>query len=254
MEYLYEKREYQNQFFNSNHVPEEVINFANQKGVGIDSQRDERIFRETFWELESRDLVVIGTSAPGGMPKLPWVSITEYGIKCYESGNILPYDPDRFLESLYRDVSNLDSIVKLYIEEAVSCFSNMNYLASVVMIGSALERNIIETTEVFYSKLTQQKTDFKKNILGKDKIKNKFDNFLKFLEDNGYKERLDRSAQEKLESLLPAIFNLIRITRNEAGHPTGREISKDEAEANILLAKEAIKFNYQFLMDLSTKI
>jgi hypothetical protein len=55
------------------------------------------------------------------------------------------------------------------------------------------------------------------------------------------------AEQEKLKSLLPAIVNLIRISRNEVGHPTGRQISRDEAQALILLTKEAIIFSYKLI-------
>ena len=119
------------------------------------------------------------------------------------------------------------------------------------MIGCALEKNIIDTTEAFYSNLNSNKSIFKKYVLEKDKIKTKFDNFLKFLKQYGHTNDLDRTNKEKLDSLIPAIVNLIRITRNEVGHPTGREVSHDEAEANILLAKEAIKFSYSLLLQIT---
>ena len=120
-----------------------------------------RVKDPAFWALVSKNLVVPGSHAKGGMEKLPWVSITEYGVKCFEEGKILPYDPQGFLKTLYADVPNIDQITKLYLEEAVNCFSNTTYLSSAVMIGCALEKNIIDTTEAFYSNLNKNKSIFK---------------------------------------------------------------------------------------------
>lgn len=74
-----------------------------------------------------------------------------------------------------------------------------------------------------------------------------------YLEKEKYKSKLSQTFKEKLKSFFPAIFNLSRITRNETGHPTGREVSRDEAEANILLAKEGIIFSYELLEKLISK-
>ena len=38
-------------------------------------------------------------------------------------------------------------------------------------------------------------------------------------------------SQEDVKVELSGIFGLIRKTRNDAGHPTGREISRDEADS-----------------------
>gem|GEM_PF-2518967 len=252
LEFLYDKRDYSVQFFNGgNQVPEKFISFTETKGLEIDIKKDSRVFRETFWELVSQNLAVIGSNARSGGDKLPYVSITEYGAKCWEEKKILPYNPDGFLDSLCEDIPDIDEITKLYFGEAISCFHNKNFLASMVMVGGAIEKTVEKITELFYSKLSEDKASFKTDVLDQKFIKTTFDNFLKFLEDKGYKNKLDFTTKEKLESLFPAIVNLIRITRNETGHPTGREIDRDEAEAYLLLAKEGIRFAYSLVEKLA---
>ncbi len=239
------------QFFNTTHVPQGFIDYAEKQSCKIDIEGDERIFRETFWELFSQNLVTVGSEKQGC--KLPWVSITNYGSKTFEKGNKLPYDPDGFLDNFYRDLPSVDAIIKIYFEEAVSCFSHRDYLAVSVMIGGAIERSVIVMTEDFEKVIKTKKEEYKESILSEYKIKKKFEKFLDFLKSNNYHKKLNVTAREKLDSLLPAIVNLIRITRNQTGHPTGRLVNRDEAEANILLAKEGIKFIYH-LSDLLKKI
>lgn len=243
---LYEDFEFGNlQFFNTG-IPESILQLAKEEGLELDRRKDEPLFREVFWELLCKNIVVPGNRTNSA--EFPWASLTEYGKKCFEEDRLLPLDPQEILRSLYDAIPDIDPIIKIYFEESVSCFDNMNYLSSTVMIGGALERAIIVKTESFYNELNDNKAEFQNNILNISRIKTKFDNFIRFLKESDIYNDFSLSVKEKLSSLLPAIFNLIRITRNETGHPTGREISRDEAEANILLAKEGIQFLFRDLV------
>lgn len=247
--YLNEKKSYSTQFFNDDGIiPEDFIKFAESKSLILDSSGDEIHFREAFWRLVGKGLVVPGTAVRGGMRKLPWVSISTYGVKCVESGNLLVHDPREYLSSLQKQIPNLDKVIEMYVAEALSSFLNRDYLASSVMIGGALEKTIFYLTEAFGDTLKDRKAmDYKKDVLSQHKAKTRLNKFLVFLDNNGYKKSLDQPTKEKLESLLPAVANIIRITRNEVGHPTGRVIDPDEAEANLLLAKAGIIFSYELL-------
>ena len=250
LDFLYQKKSYGTQFFYSSGVDEGLAKFAETKGLPIDRIRDEKLFRETFWKLCGEGLVCPGYNHSN--QNLPHISITDYGIKCFEEGKILPYDPEGFLNSLYANVKNIDDVIKMYFEEAVKCFIGRNYLSAVVMVGGAIEKTVIVLTEEIYKLIDiAEQPDYQKKILDQWKIKIKFDNLLKFLSEKGYKHKLGRTSQEKLDSTLPAIVNIVRITRNETGHPTGREVYREEAEGEILLAKEGVIFMYKLLDELT---
>lgn len=164
LEFLYERDKNGASFQLSGGIPSPFFEFSNKKDLEIDPKKDERIFRETFWQLFSQNLATIGFNDANH--KLPWVSITEYGIKCFEKGMLLPYDPEGFLNSLQSKIPKLDSIIELYFGEAMSCFSNRNFLASAVMIGGAIERTIILLTENFAKSLNEEKlSKFEKEVL-----------------------------------------------------------------------------------------
>jgi hypothetical protein len=63
--------------------------------------------------------------------------------------------------------------------------------------------------------------------------KHKYDELMKKLVP--VKGILPRELSEDLESQFDGIFNLIRVTRNDAGHPTGRKIDRDVAFVNLRL-------------------
>lgn len=219
------------------------VQFAEQHGVTI-AFTDDFIIREALWDLISQGIVMLGSTNNG--TGAPHVTITRRGIKYIEAGTTIPIDSEGFLDSMHLDT--VDEIIKLYTEEAINSFSSKNYLASAVMVGGAAERLIEILTSEFAGKLSPGlKTQYDKKILSQDKIKTLFDEFLLFLDTNGIKKKISRVEKETLEGVFPAIVQIIRITRNETGHPTGRTIDRDEVQGLIYQLKTAIKFVYEFL-------
>lgn len=228
----------------------DFVTFAKSKGVDFVPSSDEQGYREAIWRLIAKGLAVPG-DRHNSADFFPHISITEYGIKCLESGKIQAHDPNGYLESLRKRSPNLDPIVEMYISEALNSFGAMNYLACSVMIGGALEKTVLNLTETFEKKLSgKEKTEYNSDVLSVEKAKTRLDKFLEFLNKHGYKKKLDQSTREKLDSVLPAITNIIRIVRNEIGHPTGRVVDQEEAEASLLLAKEGIVFSGELLVKL----
>lgn len=206
------------------------------------NREDHLLVRQAFWDLVGNGLAMPGDKSRSiqGI-ELPYICITDYGLQCFKEGRRLPIDSEGFLEEM--NLSGVDDVIRLYIEEAISSFSAKNYLAAAAMAGGAMERAILNLTEEYETKVVSaKKVEYQKDVLSQYKIKTRFDNFLEFLEKNGIKKTLPRADQERLDSLFPAIVNLIRITRNDVGHPAGREIERDEAEALIYLLKTALKF------------
>ncbi|MDD5026848.1 MAG: hypothetical protein PHH13_05795 [Candidatus Peribacteraceae bacterium] len=249
LDFLTQKTEYALQL-NLNSFPNGLEEFAQSAGVSLNAQNreDNLLVRQAFW-----DLVGSGLAMPGDRSRHiqgngdPYICVTDYGQRCAQEGKRLPIDSEGFLEEMNLD--QVDDIIRLYIEEAVSSFSARNYLAAAAMAGGAMERAILVLTEEYEAKVPSgKKANYKTNVLSKEKIKTRFDKFLEFLETNGIKKVLSHADQETLDSLLPAIVNLIRITRNDVGHPTGREIERDEAEALIYLLKTALRFIEGFLV------
>lgn len=149
----------------------------------------------------------------------PYFSITTYGKKVLQSGEIIPHDPFDYLIRLKKDVPDLDSIVLQYVEESLQCYLNGNLMASSVMLGVASEA-------AFYQLLNSFKNSIHIDIQAKEKAEklekriNITDKFtLVYDEIKRKKKDLEPHLAEVIEYNLNGIFNLIRLQRNESGHP-----------------------------------
>jgi hypothetical protein len=195
-------------------------------------------------------LILEGIYTPGNgwqSPNLPFLHATEYGQHCFAAGEVLPHDPDGYLLRLNADCPSIDSTVFLYLGEALQTFRAGNHLATAVMIGVAAEQMLLNLVAAVCGALdTQQKQDkFRQETSGK-KAKQQHDQLMGRLRVAS--PQLPRSVSSNLEQHLGGIFDLIRRTRNDSGHPTGRKLERHETNALLLLFPIYCRTAYE-LMD-----
>ncbi|MGL4730306.1 MAG: hypothetical protein ACRCW0_01820 [Clostridium sp.] len=204
------------------------------------SRENIRRLYEAFHSLLNKGII-----APGGDGNLggslPVFHVTEYGIRCIKQTEILPYDPDGYIEKL-KNIEGLDKWVEFYIKEALQCFNAECLEASVIMMGLASEllcNNIItnfvkflklkipEEEQLFSEKIKKAKTISQKYSLYLamlDKLNKKRASELKKIKIEGLKElsvKLDVSAKENF-------LTYTRLNRNELAHPN--RITKERIE------------------------
>ena len=79
-----------------------------------------------------------GIIAPGAIgnygPNLPSFHVTQYGLKCLEEHEILPYDVDGYFEKI-KNIPSISEWVKFYIKEALQCYNANCMEAAVIMLG-----------------------------------------------------------------------------------------------------------------------
>lgn len=200
---------------------------------------------EIFWEL-----LIQGILAPGidsSNLKLPFIHVTEYGKRCIEANSVLPHDPDGYLKRFKTLIGqSLDDTVLMYVQEGLSTFLGGYYLAATVMLGVASEQCVDLLIEAYGNAIanSSQKVPFEKkmNQAGRS-VKNRFDN----LRNELLVLPLPSSLRDALDIQLSGIFTLIRYSRNDAGHPTGRIVDRDMAHANFLLFPSYCKRVYDLI-------
>lgn len=207
----------------------------------IDNSIKDKI-REIVWGLIVQGILVPG--ANNQQANLPFFQITEWGRKCLESGEYLPHDSGLYIARLKSQIPGVDSSIVLYLQESLSSFRAGVHLASAVMTGVASEKTLLLMRGTVEAAITDggRKVKFAENT--KDKpIKRVSDEIWKRLEP--VHEQIARDlSREDLRAELSGTFDLIRKTRNEAGHPTGREISREEAHNLLLLFPQYCKAAY----------
>ncbi len=169
----------------------------------------------------------------GDFLKFPLFHVTAYGEKVLENTEYQAYDPDGYLQKIKADIPTIDPVIIRYLEECLSCFRRNLLLSAAVMLGCASEKAILLLINSFG--MTLQETD-------KTAFEKETNTFIISRKYNALWSRLKSMAGslpdklgDKLESILHNIFDIIRTTRNEAGHPSGNIIEKETVHANLLL-------------------
>jgi hypothetical protein len=205
----------------------------------------ETAISEIVWEL-----LVQGMLAPGlyqnnhHFPYWPFVHVTDYGKQCLAAGDILPHDPDGYLNRLQQQVeSPLDDIVLAYVRESLLTFLAGRYLAATVMLGVASERCIDMLAENCSAAIQDpgEKASLERDLRRAGRsVKKRYD----VLRDKLLTITLPAPLRDALDIQLSGIFTLIRFSRNEAGHPTGSLVDRDVAHGNLLLFPQYCKRVY----------
>jgi hypothetical protein len=195
---------------------------------------DAELINEVIWSL-----IVQGVLVPGlndANLNWPFLRLSTYGKRCIAEDRILPHDPDEFLRDFHKAVPNADQSVSEYLEEALQCYIHGLNRASAVMLGAASEQAVLllidsckdsisdqKEKERFESELSDARTIYRKYAV----FRKRMDTLKKAARDLGFTENLDS---------LTGIFDLIRNTRNDAGHPArGNDVDRDAIYSHLRL-------------------
>jgi hypothetical protein len=206
--------------------------------------------REIIWGLVIQGIVIPGGSMQ--QPDLPSMQVSEWGKKCLEAGEFLPHDAGQYLTRLKTLISDVDAGIVFYLQEGLIPFRSGAYVASAVMTGVAAERTLLVLRDAIEGALPTE--DAKNKFAAKTKnkvIKQAFDEMWKRLDPIHDQLAADLN-KEDIRAELSGAFDLIRKTRNDAGHPTGRQISREEAYSLLLLFPQYCQVAYQTINWLKT--
>jgi hypothetical protein len=132
-------------------IADEIIRLGVQKGIlDKNSPRyNEQQLREKIFEV-TWGLIIEGVFLPGtawDYPNLPRLRLTEYGKQCLAARDIVPHDPDQYLNRIRKQCPGVDSITLLYLGEALQTFRAGRHLATAVMVGVAAENTLLKLVD-----------------------------------------------------------------------------------------------------------
>jgi len=195
-------------------------------------KEDREKVRQIIWDLILQRVLTPGVNEL--TPDLPHIRVTDYGKECLKSMEMLPHDPDGYLEYLRKEIPQIDDTIMTYVTESLQTFLTANLLASTVMLGGASEKAVLLLIEAYINAISNVngKRQFELSIQ-RFGILRKFKEFRKRLDS--IRKSIPRSISDDLDIQLDGIFNLIRNCRNDVGHPTGRKIDRRLAFSNLQL-------------------
>jgi hypothetical protein len=185
---------------------------------------DRELVRDVFWDLFRQGVITLGINDAN--PTWPWYRLSHFGEKALQGG--LPlyrfHDTTSFLALVKKEVPDVSLEAVAYLDEAVAAFYAGCLLASCVMLGVAAEAEFLRLVQVATTSQTYgaafapvQKSQF---IRGKI---TRFGEILKPL-----LPKLPKDAVADLETNLMMIQSVLRIARNEAGHPTATKPQREQ--------------------------
>lgn len=136
-----------------------------------------------------------------------------------EIHELLPFEIEKFTETLKTNIPHIDPIIIRFVDEAISCFKANSLLGCAFLLGAASEKAIWTLIDTFGLSIDDQ-TNREKYIsrVGKGSISRAFDEFKKSF--GGCKTKpQDFDLTQDLQIKIEAIFQFCRICRNEVGHP-----------------------------------
>ena len=210
--------------------------FLRSKGVQLDAGHLAAL-QTLFHELYLERILVPGTgdrTIGGGAMSWPLYRLTEYGERALEAAGYVPHDPEGYLARIKADIPEIDEVILKYVEEGLSCFRSDFLLAAPVMVGCAAEKALLLLVEAFGTAISDSgaRAKYEKDTRSGG-IAAKFAALWKRLEPAS--PRLPKNLCDDLKVVLERTFDLIRSTRNDAGHPTGATIDRETVRANFIL-------------------
>lgn len=171
---------------------------------------------EVVWDLFRQGFITLGLNDAN--PGWPWLRLSRFGRHALLTTS--PYrfhDTNSFLRLVKTDIPDISPEAVTYLEEAVAAFYADCLLACCVMLGVAAEAEFLRLVDVASSSAVhgEKFAPVKKLTFVRQKLTN-FQDLLKPLIP-----ALPKNSTEDLEINFMAIQSVLRIARNDAGHPSG---------------------------------
>jgi len=198
---------------------------------------DGAVVLEYFWHLARIGAVAVPGDALQSLPfKMPRILLTARGRKFLERGEHSPHDPSKYMRAVRHRVAKPDEVAMSYLAEGVEAWRSGLNRSSAVMLGCACERLVLLLAEAIAAdaKLPSA-AKIGKAIDGRVFVSPLFEEIRSTLTSLKSDKKLPNELGDALDRKLSAIFDHARGLRNQSGHPTGEEVSAEDAEAGLLL-------------------
>jgi hypothetical protein len=182
---------------------------------------------EVVWALVARRLIYIDYSQPASSN---WsIHATARGRAAAADSSLSPDNAPAYLKRVIQDVPELSDVPRFYLEEALEAYAGECFTASTMMLGVAAEAVFYDVAAPFSEWLGTDAGKTLAGILEKPAVAyvQKFTEFQKRLAAS--KGHLPGELQQNLDLNINSTLELLRLARNDAGHPTGIRVDRPSA-------------------------
>ena len=186
---------------------------------------------EALWGLVGEGLVYLDPAGQGsGTDNWQW-RLSAAGIAAATGGSWEPRDVDGYLRRLRAYRPEVDPVAVRYVAEALRAFNARCYLATSVMLGVASESVINGLGLAIVAVQGDRAAKLDKLLNGStSRLAAQFDEMRKQLVQMDLPDGLTDTIT------LDAVADLLRVSRNDVGQPTGAPVDEDTAYTHLQMA------------------
>lgn len=178
----------------------------------------------------------------------PFVSLTAFGKEYVKEASPHYYDADKYIGILKDLAPGLNPVIIQYAYEGLNCYRRLWLFASAVMFGAAAEITVLSLLEAIKNatKDADTKTKLSQMIEGARLpavFKVITDTLASLTKDNTIPYQIHQGCNEHLASL----FEMIRVQRNDAVHPTAGEVNRDKVFLTMQTLPTGIQCVYKLI-------
>lgn len=235
------------------HLEHALRSVASKRGWHLDKTRgdgvlrprwhDRRTLTDVFWDLFRQGIITLGHPNPNdNQSGFPYFHVSEFGRQLLAQPDAHYFhDVFAYCENVVKPlIPNFDEATMLYLKEALMAFKAQCLLSAAVMLGVAMEHEVkmlMETIEISTYKRTFSRA------LKERKLYRRLDLFRKAMEST--KPSIPKEIDEDFDSRFSTIISVIRQVRNESGHPTGKQVTRQQVFCNLYLFPHCCQKIYQ---------
>ena len=188
------------------------------------SYNDSELFREIFWDLFLQRIITLGSD--NSNRDFPFFKVSSQGKRILDGQN--PYvfhDIDSYSKLIQSNVQDINDTTLLYLQEAMQAFRSGCLLSATVMLGVASEHSFLllaeaaEKSNAYGAKLS--------NVLKERTILQKVREFRAAIQQHVLPD-MPQDLKEDFDVQFDGILSVIRTFRNDAGHPSGKIMGREQ--------------------------
>jgi hypothetical protein len=176
---------------------------------------DNSTILEVFWDLFRQGVITLGKDMNN--PGWPWFRLSRFGENIKSQSQFRFHDTSSYIAMIKSYDPDISPSGVLYLEEAAASFYADCLLSASVMLGVAAETEFLRALDVATS--SAQWGSVFVPVTKAPFIRGKIQKFQTALAS--HRKSVPHDLTEDLDTNLSMIQSVLRLARNDAGHPTG---------------------------------
>jgi hypothetical protein len=178
---------------------------------------------EILHELASANLIMPGVDRDH--LGWPWLRVTEYGRRVLHQGEPLPFDPDQYLAAAQPRLATMPPLAVEVLQEAVTTYHRGYIRSSALLLGIASEILMGQLIDSFVAGRPEKERQRLEAAMADKSIYARYRIFREEFDRARDGLKIPDALSKDVEAIVDLVFNAVRLTRNEAGHPSGAPLN-----------------------------